>query len=250
VTPTPGETIRWLVSRLLEKRGLRYTSFDAFVSGSEKPLDLSQDCSTLGCNEICVELRVLFRLELPSKKSIGVKAKQTKLVEEVLRPILLQYGWNLDLMLVQVEREQDTRSYVDYGASVTSIDNSRLLVTYRSQDMQARAAEENIRKNSDVESLKSDSRPDSRSSDVLALNRRQSTSSVESRKQEESGLMPPPAKIPSIRRRPQAPSPILATREQEASLYEGLKRMTKGRLDDQRGLEINAELPEFLKKNE
>jgi hypothetical protein len=32
-----------------------------------------------------------------------VKAKQTKLVEEVLRPILLQYGWNLDLMLVQVK---------------------------------------------------------------------------------------------------------------------------------------------------
>ena len=43
-----------------------------------------------------------YRLELPSKKSIGVKAKQTKLVEEVLRPILLQYGWNLDQMVVQV----------------------------------------------------------------------------------------------------------------------------------------------------
>jgi hypothetical protein len=26
----------------------RYTSFDAFMSGSEKPLDLSQDCTTLG----------------------------------------------------------------------------------------------------------------------------------------------------------------------------------------------------------
>jgi hypothetical protein len=40
---------------------------------------------------------------------------------------------------------------------------------------------------------------------------------------------------------------IVLFREQEASLYEGLKRMTKGRLDDQRGLEINAELPEFLR---
>jgi hypothetical protein len=40
---------------------------------------------------------------------------------------------------------------------------------------------------------------------------------------------------------------IVIFREQEASLYEGLKRMTKGRLDDQRGLEINAELPEFLR---
>ena len=36
-------------------------------------------------------------------------------------------------------------------------------------------------------------------------------------------------------------------KEQEASLYEGLKQMTKGRLDDQRGLEINGELPDFLK---
>ena len=36
-------------------------------------------------------------------------------------------------------------------------------------------------------------------------------------------------------------------KEHEASLYEGLKQMTKGRLDDQRGLEINGELPDFLK---
>ena len=41
------ETIRSLVSRLLEKRGLRYTSFDVFPTGgggggsSEKPLDLA-----------------------------------------------------------------------------------------------------------------------------------------------------------------------------------------------------------------
>ena len=31
-------------------------------------------------------------------------------------------------------------------------------------------------------------------------------------------------------------------------MYEGLKRMTQGRLDDQRGTEINMELPDFLKK--
>ena len=35
-------------------------------------------------------------------------------------------------MVWQVEKDQDTRGSVDYGASVTSIDNSRLLVTYRS----------------------------------------------------------------------------------------------------------------------
>ena len=40
---------------------------------------------------------------------------------------------------------------------------------------------------------------------------------------------------------------LFCLREQESSLYEGLKRMTQGRLDDQRGLEINGELPDFLK---
>lgn len=57
-----GETIRALVSRLLEKRGLRYTSFDVFVTdGGERPLDLSEEASTLGCTEVRVEPRVLFR---------------------------------------------------------------------------------------------------------------------------------------------------------------------------------------------
>ena len=119
--------MRSLVARLLEKRGLKYTSFDAFLTGQDKPLDLSEDCSKLGCSEVRVEPRVLFRLELPSKKSIGVKAKQSKLVEEVLGPILQQYGWHLDQLSVRLD--SSSRSAVDLRASVTSIDNQRLVVT-------------------------------------------------------------------------------------------------------------------------
>ena len=62
-----------------------------FASGSDKPMDLSGDCAEiLGCTEVRVEPRVLFRLELPSKKSIGVKAKPAKVIQDVLGPILLQ----------------------------------------------------------------------------------------------------------------------------------------------------------------
>ena len=62
-----------------------------FAAGSDKPLDLSGDCAELlGCTEVRVEPRVLFRLELPSKKSIGVKAKPAKVIRDVLGPILLQ----------------------------------------------------------------------------------------------------------------------------------------------------------------
>ena len=69
----------------------RYTSFDVFASGSDRPLDLGGDCADLlGCAEVRVEPRVLFRLELPSGKSIGVKAKPAKVIRDVLGPILLQ----------------------------------------------------------------------------------------------------------------------------------------------------------------
>eukprot|EP00090_Calanus_glacialis_P025950 TRINITY_DN4067_c0_g1_i4.p1 TRINITY_DN4067_c0_g1~~TRINITY_DN4067_c0_g1_i4.p1 ORF type:complete len:1667 (-),score=523.48 TRINITY_DN4067_c0_g1_i4:172-5172(-) len=242
VVSTPqGETIRSLVSRLLDKRGLKFTSFDAFVTGNEKPLDLSEDCSTLGCSEVRVEPRVLFRLELPSKKSIGVKAKQTKLVEEVLGPILSQYGWSLQDMTVRLDQGPRRQESVDMRSSVTSIDNSRLVVHHMSEDLSTRTNE------SENDSNRSDSRPNSRSSLNLGP-RRQSNSSIDSRKHED--LMPPPKIIPTNKRRPliSAPSPTSAYKDQEASLYEGLKRMTKGRLDDQRGLEINSELPDFLKK--
>ena len=37
--------------------------------------------------------------------------------------------------------------------------------------------------------------------------------------------------------------------EPELSLYEGLQIMRKGRLEDQRGTEINCEIPEFLKQS-
>ena len=40
--------------------------------------------SLLPSNEVRVEARILFRLELPSHKSIGVKAKQGKTVAEVI----------------------------------------------------------------------------------------------------------------------------------------------------------------------
>ena len=75
-----------------------------------------------------MEPRVLFRLELPSKKSIGVKAKPQKLVREVLGPILHQYGWNLEAVEVRRDGSAD-QSGVDLEATVASIDNSRLIVT-------------------------------------------------------------------------------------------------------------------------
>ena len=74
VSSNTGESIRAMISRLLDKRNMKLTSFDVFSSRSDsKPLDLSEDCAILHCTEVRVEARILFRLELPSHKSIGVK---------------------------------------------------------------------------------------------------------------------------------------------------------------------------------
>ena len=127
------ETIRTLVARLLEKRGLKFTSFDVFATTgpqTEKPLDLASHCSVLGCTEVRVEPRVLFRLELPSKKSIGVKAKPAKIVKDVLGPILNQYGWNLSEMIVT--KDHGNTVEIPLGETVSSIDNCRLIVSHRS----------------------------------------------------------------------------------------------------------------------
>jgi len=250
VNTSTGESIRALVSRLLDKRGLKFTSFDVFRTGSELPLDLSSDCSNLGCTEVRVEPRVLFRLELPSRKSIGVKAKQTKLVEDVLRPILQQYGWNLDLMTIRLDGDNIGNKEIDLRANVTIIDNSRLVVCHKTKEEMnsaSRVQDENIINRSgdsdmDSRSVRTDSRPGSRGSSQMGLSR-MSSGSLDLKRfpEDESGLMPPPARIPTAKKKPMS-----LPRDQEV-LYEGLKRMTKGRLDDQRGTEINMELPEFLK---
>ena len=160
-----GETIRSMVARLLEKRALRYTSFDVFVTNSEKPLDLGEDSTSLGCVEVRVEPRVLFRLELPSKKSIGVKAKPAKLVKEVLGPILNQYGWNLEAMSVRRDVPNSHGGHVDpevalvdLEATVSSIDNSRLLVSPKTADINAELLRDLMR--SQVQSVNLNQQPD------------------------------------------------------------------------------------------
>ena len=154
-----GETIRAMVARLLEKRALKFTSFDVFATdNAEKPLDLSDESTVLGCTEVRVEPRVLFRLELPSKKSIGVKAKPAKLVKDVLGPILSQYGWNLEMMTVRREGDaQQQQPAVELSNTVASIDNCRLVVLPKSSaEINSRVLEDLLRVKSTVERMNND----------------------------------------------------------------------------------------------
>lgn len=97
------ETIRDLVERLLEKRGITYHAYESFLAGSTtKPLNLDGPSVSLAGKEVLVEQRVVFKLDLPNRKVISVKSKPTKVLGEVLRPILHKYSYRLDLVQVYI----------------------------------------------------------------------------------------------------------------------------------------------------
>lgn len=63
-------------------------------------MEKTEDSSVLGGLEVRLEQRILFRLDLPNRKTVCVKAKPNKLANEVLKPILHKYGYKLDLMTI------------------------------------------------------------------------------------------------------------------------------------------------------
>jgi hypothetical protein len=63
-----------------------------------QPLSLDEESVVLAGKEVRVEKRVVFRLDLPNRKTVGVKAKPGKSLGEILRPILHKYGYKLELV--------------------------------------------------------------------------------------------------------------------------------------------------------
>jgi regulator of G-protein signaling len=63
-----------------------------------QPLSLDEDSTVLAGKEVRVEQRAVFRLDLPNRKTVGVKAKPGKSLAEILRPILHKYGYKLELV--------------------------------------------------------------------------------------------------------------------------------------------------------
>lgn len=74
-----------------------------------------------GC-EVTIEQRVVFKMDLPNRKVISVKSKSSKILVDVLRPILHKYGFGLDVVRVSIGPEE----YVDVNLAVTSVDGCRL----------------------------------------------------------------------------------------------------------------------------
>lgn len=120
-----NETIRDLIERLLDKRGICYQAYEGFLPGMNKPLELDTPSISLAGKEVQIEQRVIFKLDLPNRKIISVKSKPCKALGEVLRPILHKYNYRLDLVQVM---SRESSEPLDMTLSVTATDGQRLQV--------------------------------------------------------------------------------------------------------------------------
>ncbi|XP_029142403.1 regulator of G-protein signaling 12 [Protobothrops mucrosquamatus] len=124
-----GSSIKEVLSDFCERQRISMAAVDLFLIGGDKPLVLHQDSSILDAQSLRLERRTLFRLDLvPINRSVGLKAKPTKPVTEVLRPVVAKYGLNLNNLVARLNGEQDP---LDLGAPISSLDGQRVILEER-----------------------------------------------------------------------------------------------------------------------
>lgn len=281
-----NETISQLVSRLLEKRGLSYSSFEVLTNKHPKPLDIAENSTQLAGCEVTVEQRVVFKLDLPNKKIISVKSKYTKNIVDVLRPILHKYKFSLEDVTVSKAGYP-----VDINLSVTTIDNARLNIqlkdgcegsanqSVKTNNMKISKLDEITNKvfegilqeksdegvfkppRSDRGSVKSEDWGSEHSSGLFGKFLRRDSAVHEKKKKPVASSRVKTTEIEDTSGEGCQKKPLIAKLKAGANklhvgassesdeLVEGLTRAQR-RLEDQRGTEINFELPDFLKDKE
>ncbi|MFT7809979.1 regulator of G-protein signaling 14-like isoform X1, partial [Arapaima gigas] len=89
----PGLAVREMLSGLCEKRGFSLSDVVIYLQGKEKPLSLDQDSSVLRDQQVTLELRVKFTLEvLFTGKALGIVAKSSKTLQESLSAVLQKHN--------------------------------------------------------------------------------------------------------------------------------------------------------------
>uniref|UniRef100_A0A8D2CNQ7 Regulator of G-protein signaling 14 n=1 Tax=Sciurus vulgaris TaxID=55149 RepID=A0A8D2CNQ7_SCIVU len=122
----PGLTIRDMLAGICEKRGLSLPDIKVYLVGNEQALVLDQDCIVLADQEVRLENRITFELELAAlERVVRISAKPTKRLEEALQPILAKHGLNLEQ--VELHRPGEKQP-LDLGKLVSSVAAQRLVL--------------------------------------------------------------------------------------------------------------------------
>lgn len=89
VSARAGLSLRDMISSLCEKRAFPLRDVLLYLRGKDKPLSLDQDCSMFGDQQLSLELKITFALEIAFLgRTIGIIAKSSKSVGEALSSVL------------------------------------------------------------------------------------------------------------------------------------------------------------------
>ncbi|XP_032320885.1 LOW QUALITY PROTEIN: regulator of G-protein signaling 14 [Camelus ferus] len=123
----PGLSIRGMLAGICEKRGLSLPDIKVYLVGNEqKALVLDQDCTVLADQEVRLENRITFELELAAlERVVRISAKPTKQLQEALQPILAKHG--LSPQQVALHRPGEKQP-LDLGKLVSSVAAQRLVL--------------------------------------------------------------------------------------------------------------------------
>ncbi|XP_013362249.1 PREDICTED: regulator of G-protein signaling 12 [Chinchilla lanigera] len=241
-----GFSIKEILSGLCERHGINGAAVDLFLVGGDKPLVLHQDSSILASRDLRLEKRTLFRLDLvPINRSVGLKAKPTKPVTEVLRPVVAKYGLDLGSLLVRLSGEKEP---LDLGAPISSLDGQRVVLEER-DPTRGRAPTDKQKGTPAKPSAAASSRPRDRS----ATGEERTLGKSNSIKiKGENGKN---ARDPRLSKREESIAKIGKKKYQKINLdeaeefFELISKAQSSRADDQRGLlrKEDLVLPEFLR---
>ncbi|XP_012912707.1 regulator of G-protein signaling 14 isoform X4 [Mustela putorius furo] len=123
----PGLTIRAMLAGICEKRGLSLPDIKVYLVGNEqKALVLDQDCSVLADQEVRLENRITFEVELVAlERVVRISAKPTKRLQEALQPILAKHGLSPQQVVLCLPGEKQP---LDLGKLVSSVAAQRLVL--------------------------------------------------------------------------------------------------------------------------
>ncbi|KAM9406596.1 regulator of G-protein signaling 12-like isoform 2-T2 [Salvelinus alpinus] len=223
VTLRPGATIREVLRVLCQKLCINMVAVDLFLVGGEKPLVLDQDCMTLSSRELRMEKRTLFRLDLvPINRSVGLKAKPTKPVTEVLRPVVAKYGLHLNDLVAKISGETEP---LDLGAPISSLDGLRIVL-----------------ERADPSASGKDSKSASLKAHLPSLTSRSLSATGDDRSSGKASG--PEPSLPTEKRKPKK-----INIDEAEEFFELLSRAQSSRRNAQRGLlnKEDLELPDFLR---
>ncbi|XP_066502310.1 regulator of G-protein signaling 14 isoform X2 [Hoplias malabaricus] len=121
----PGLTIRGMLTGLCEKRRLPLSNIIIYLQGKDKqPLSLDQDSSVLQDQQVYLELRVTFAVEVVfTGKQIAIMVKSSKTLQEALASVLQKYRLRPQDTIVTMK---GSREPLNMNTIVTNLANTTL----------------------------------------------------------------------------------------------------------------------------